>query len=175
MANRRTEVQGIRRLPTTNRSRNPAHLPRLVLLAPLREEQRFPKTCRPTFGGSQRRETAQRPEIRASTALGGTRRSAACARKCSRECARVLRLVAGHSFEVGSQTPRFNRRPKWDFMLRAGLWRESVSVCSERFAAGPFSQNDVFVYTTLSDVLTSSTARSRSHPPPRHRQVLPAD
>ena len=43
------------------------------------------KTCRPSIGGSRRRETAQRPELRASTALGGTRRSAACARKCFRE------------------------------------------------------------------------------------------
>ena len=48
-------------------------------------DQQFPKTCRPTFGGSRRREMAQRPEVRASTALGGTSRSAACARKCSRE------------------------------------------------------------------------------------------
>ena len=40
-----------------------------------------PKTRRPLLGGSRRRETAQRPEIRASTALGGTRRSAACAQE----------------------------------------------------------------------------------------------
>jgi len=49
------------------------------------EWRRFPKTCRPSFGGSRRRETAQRVEVRASTALGGTRRSAGCARKFSRE------------------------------------------------------------------------------------------
>jgi len=46
---------------------------------------RSSETCRPTLGGSRRRETAQRSEIRASTALGGTSRSAACARECSRE------------------------------------------------------------------------------------------
>jgi hypothetical protein len=43
----------------------------------------YAKTCRPSFGGSRRSETAQRLEMRASTALGGTRRSAACARKYS--------------------------------------------------------------------------------------------
>jgi len=43
------------------------------------------KIRHPSFDGSRRRETAQRADVRASTALGGTRRSVACARKRSHE------------------------------------------------------------------------------------------